>query len=100
MTIEVDVRDINGAPLHIGDKVMAYAKEFEIRRRETLGGGTRVVEVASERPKPVKDVPLFAGRIVWSADTLSLQVRIEKMYVHWESRLSSVSMSHYLYERV
>ena len=102
MTIHVEVNDINGQPLALGDEVVAYALEYaEVSRDESWG--IPVIEVDSSRPKPLRDVPLFRGRIVWDAGRLDLEVEILEtleMFVEWETKPSRVRMAGYLYERI
>lgn len=101
MKLEIELKDINGSPIEIGDKVCAYAQEYaEVSRDES--NGVPVIELDRARPKPIRDVPLFIGRVVWDAEQLAFEIAIEKLMVDWEAQPSSVRMGggHYVYELV
>lgn len=69
--------DIDGNPIKIGDYVWVYPQQYEEVSRDT-SGEIDVVEVDSSRPKPVLDVPLYAGTVQWSDYDLRFEVRIER----------------------
>lgn len=101
MTITVELNDINGTPLSEGSKVCAYAQEYaEISRDDS--GDIPIIEVDHARPRPIKDVPLFIGRVAWDAEQLAFEIVIEKMMVKWESEPCRVRMGggHYAYELI
>lgn len=91
MTIEVTIRDINGAIIKEGSRVCAYEQRYaEVSRDES--GPVPIVEVDISRPMPIKDVPLFIGRVRWSHEHLAFEIAIEKMLVDWVSPPCSVRM--------
>lgn len=101
MTLIIDVRDMNGVPISEGNRVCAYAQEYDEISRDEVGG-IPVVEVDHGRPKPIKDIPLFIGRVEWSPDQLAFEIAIEKMMVKWEAVPCRVRMGggQYAYELV
>lgn len=90
MTLTFDLRDLNGRSVNLGDKICAYAQEYEVTHREETPGETPVECLDTTRPKPFKDVPLFIGRVVWSDAALALEVKIEEVMVRWEIKPASV----------
>lgn len=99
MRIETEINDINGTPLQLGDTVLAYAQEYEeVSRDESCG--VPIAQVDTARPKPLKDVPLFKGRIEWDAEQMALQIRIEQVLVNWEPKPAVVQMGGYVYEKL
>ncbi len=101
MNIEVQVKDINGNEINLGDRVYAYAQNYaEISRSEPDEGGIQVVELDTSKPKPIQDVPLFVGVVAWSEDMLALEIVIEDILVEWGSSPSRIRMGGgcYVYE--
>ena len=96
MHITLDIWDINGEPLSLGDMVLGYGLEHEV----VGGDGGNVVEVDLSRPKPVKDIILFRGTVEWNQDLLALTIRIHELFAKWETGPSSVRMSDYQYQRL
>lgn len=92
MTIHLDLKDINGQPLDHGSRVVAYAQEYEEVSRDESDPSCPIVEEDHDKPRPIKDVPLFIGRVMWNPEQMAVQVRIEKMMVKWECEVSSVRM--------
>lgn len=101
MKIEIALKDINGKALAEGSRVCAYAQDYaEISRDES--GGIPVIEVDHAKPKPIKDVPLFIGRVVWNPEQLAIEIAIEEMLVEWATSPSRVRMGggNYAYELI
>ena len=91
MTIEIEIKDIDGKTINEGSRVCAYAQDYaEISRDESEG--VPVVELDHTRPKPIKDVPLFVGRVFWNAEELAVEIAIEKLLVKWEHAPAYVRM--------
>ena len=97
MTIEIEIKDIDGNPIVEGSRVLAYAQDYEEVSRDE-SGNIPVIEVDHTRPKPIKDVPLFIGCVVWNPEELALEIAIEKMLVKWQTNPSRVRMGGGNYE--
>lgn len=101
MTIEIELKDINGKALAEGSRVCAYAQDYaEISRDES--GCIPVIEVDQSKPKPIIDVPLFIGQVVWNPEQLAFEIVIENMMVEWNTNPSRVRMGggNYAYELI
>jgi hypothetical protein len=75
MNIEFSLKDINGEELELGDLVWVYNQDYEEVGREEDEDGT-VVEIDITRPRPVADIPVFIGKLVWQEDLYQLDLEI------------------------
>lgn len=99
MNFQILFKDINGSDINLGDRVCAYAQDYDEVDRQYLHG-VLVVELDSTKPKPIKDIPLFIGKVRFNEEELYVEVLIEKMMVEWENPPCSVRMGggFYVYE--
>ena len=102
MTIEFQLTDINGSPLKEGSRVTAYGQDYEEISRDDSDPSCPIIEEDHSKPKPIKDVPLFQGIVVWNPEQLAMEIVIEKMMVKWETKPCRVRMGggSYVYELV
>lgn len=79
--VEVVLLDIHGAPVREGDEVLLYAQNYA----STLikDGVPPIYEEDHTKPKPVADVPLVRGTVVWSVDMLAWGVRVSWTTPSW-----------------
>ena len=101
MTLNIDIKDINGRDIQIGSEVCAYARNHSEVLIDKING-IAVVELDITKPKPIADLPLFIGKVVWNKEQLSLEILIEKMMTDWDPIPSSVQMGggSYAYELI
>ncbi len=75
----IGLNDISGRPIHEGDDVLIYAQHHETKAVLDDGDGSPPVHLLdATKPKPVADVPLAAGTVIWSEHELAWIVMI-----HW-----------------
>lgn len=74
--------DLQGRPLKLGDRVIAYAQHYEEKPRDD-SHGIPIVELDIAQPKPVSDVPLFRGTVAWDPHGLAYIVNIDEMLIYW-----------------
>lgn len=79
MTITTSFKDIDGRDINLGDKVFVFSQEYEVIE-EDYSDGVPVIMVDFSKPLPIKDVPLFLGRVEWCDDRKALIVRVEKEF--------------------
>lgn len=96
MIITCECKDINGVPIELGSKVCVYAKDYEIRSSE-MSGDIEIIELDIEKPKPLKDVPLMMGTVIWEENQMAVLVHVDKMLVEWEAPPGAISMDFYNY---
>lgn len=78
--LRIEIRDINGTPIVAGSRVCVYPQEYAvISRSNTEYGETPTALVDSRRPLPIKDLPLFIGRVRWNQYLLAFDVAVEQV---------------------
>lgn len=75
--------DLQGRPLKLGDKVIAYAQRYAEKSRDD-SHGIPIVELDIAQPKPVSDVPLFRGTVAWDPHGLAYIANIDEMLILWD----------------
>jgi hypothetical protein len=91
MTQEVIINDIDGNPIHEGDRVWGFAQNYESRLVDD-SGGIPVYEEFHDKPKPVSDVPLFNGAVYWSEDMLAWWIKLDWVTPAWETQPCAIAM--------
>lgn len=79
MTIEAEIRDMNGAPLVLGQRVRVYEQRYAVAGRDEACG-VPVVTVDSGRRLPVADVPLFEGVLRWNEFEAMVEITVERLW--------------------
>jgi hypothetical protein len=80
-----------GEYIREGDRVVAYPARYpEVARVES--DGVEVVEIDGTQAPSVPDTPLFAGRVVWSAEELTWEVQVSWVCPAWELHPSHIRL--------
>lgn len=82
MNQEFIINDMDGNPIHEGDRVWGYAQEYASTLVED--GPVPVYEEDHDKPKPVRDVPLFKGQTYWSEEMLAWYVKLSWICDAWK----------------
>ncbi len=88
---EFITNDIDGNPIHEGDRVWGFAKNYECSLVDD-SGNIPVYEEHRDKPLPIADVPLFKGVTYWSEDMLAWWVRLDWLAPKWETKPCAVQM--------
>lgn len=103
MTITLELQDIDGQPLELGDRVFGFAQSYAELSRKGGGFSGECLEIEEDRtrPMPVKDVPLFVGAVAWCSEMLNLVIDVEEIFADWQLPPSRISMGggHYVYQK-
>ena len=101
MTLEIELKDINGNEIKEGSKVCAYVQDY-VEMYHYRSDDAPIVVLDHTKPKPIKDVPLFIGKVVWNNEQLAFEILIEKMMTDWNPIPSSIKMGGgaYAYELI
>ncbi len=83
MTIKAEIRDMNGVPLALGQRVRVYEQRHAVVERNDVCG-VPVVTVDTARPLPVADVPLFEGVLRWNEFEAMLEITVERLWAWGE----------------
>ena len=96
--------DINHKSIKEGDEVYLYAKEYQKTELSPSWEieSQKIYELDIKSPKPIKDIILARGQVIWDTFTLSYMIKYLWTCPQWNSGISSCQMGgdNYVYEIV
>lgn len=96
MTLKLDIKDINGKDIEIGSRVYAYAQNYTETLLDEING-VEIIEIDITKPRPIADVPLFIGQVIWNSEELAFEIRVEKILADWEIKPAYIRMGGGMY---
>lgn len=81
MEPQFEFKDIDGKDIKLRDRVFVFSQDYEVIAAD-YSDRVPVVLVDSNKPLPLKDVPLFIGTVYWSDEEWDkgeeLRIKVEE----------------------